>query len=126
MPTINIDKLRKHASVTFEAKPEHIPVEGNASGIDPETDAAIERNIEERLRAGSEWAWCMVACRAQYAGREGTDYLGCCSYMNKKDFLDNSGYADDMREAALEELASQLEADIEALLAVYDDIVRVS
>lgn len=107
MTTINMDKLRKHAIITFEAIPELIPVKGNASAIDAEQE-------------GNVWAWCLVICRAQYAECEGRDYLGECSYKDEEDFLENSGYADDMRDEALEELANWLEMVADKLLAVID------
>lgn len=98
---INRDKLRERAKVSFDCEPEHVPVAGIA-------------------RAGNQWAWCVVRCTASFAGREGIDYLGQCSYRNEADFVKNSGYADDMRDAALEQLEMQLQDDLVELRQVID------
>lgn len=81
-----------------------IPIKGNASAIDPETDAKNEAWIRHELKAGNEWAWCRVTITASWQGLHGTDSLGGCSYRNEADFTQEGGYYTDMRKAALSDL----------------------
>ena len=61
----------------IECLPEDIPVEGNASAIDPETDTEIAAEIRRQLESGNDWAWCTVCvtCTHTPSGITGTDYL---------------------------------------------------
>lgn len=91
---------------TVEALPEETPIEGNAlvSGDDA-TDTAAEDAIREQLESGNVWAWCTVRVTGETDdGREHSEYLGCCNYESRVDFIKNSGYCDDMRAAVLEQL----------------------
>jgi hypothetical protein len=106
---MNLDKLRKLATIKLECFPEDCQVKGNASCIDPETDKANEDWIINQLESGNDWAWCTTKVTASYAGLDGVDYLGCCSYHSEKDFRTPGGYYDDMVDCALQDLASQLE-----------------
>ena len=85
-------------------------IEGNASAIDPETDKQIANNIRQQLESGNDWAWCTVKVEARWKGEIGVDYLGCCSYKSYQDFIDNSGYYEDMKQIAYNDLISNLEA----------------
>jgi len=57
----------------------------------------------------NEWAWTCVKVTATFEGIEGTDYLGCCSYENEKDFI-SCGYYEDMKAQAMEELLKKIES----------------
>lgn len=94
---------------SIECLPEDTQVQGNAmfSG-DNEADREAEENIIQKLDNGNEWAWCTVRVVARHKGIEGDDYLGCCSYDSEKDFIENSGYYQDMKSIAYEELISRL------------------
>ena len=109
MTTIRF-KLPKINQVTFELEcmPEDDQVRGNASAIDDETDKENEDSIIEQLENGNEWAWCCVKVTASYKGQEGTDYLGHCSYSSQKDFIENSGYYEDMKNQAFADLIATL------------------
>lgn len=106
---IDMEKLAKHASITLTCEPSDIPIEGNASAIDAETDRKQERWIKRQLARGNEWAWCTAIVRASYAGLTGSDVLGCCSYLSESDFKQPGDYYDDMVREALRDLAEQLE-----------------
>lgn len=110
MSKIDRTKLAALATIRVYCQPEHIPVRGNymASGNDAE-DKACEDEIIERLNSGDDWAWCCVEVRASYAGIDGADYLGGCSYASEKDFRKSGYYFEDMCERALDELADELE-----------------
>jgi hypothetical protein len=94
----------------IECYPEEAPVEGNCSAIDAETDRAQEEWIREQLEGGNEWAWCRVRVVARRGDHEGDDHLGCCSYRSEQDFVNNSGYYEDMRREALSRLRETVEA----------------
>lgn len=104
LPTI------KEVNFKVEALEEDIQVRVNtiASG-DEEEDKKVEDRIIRRLNNGNQWAWCTAKVTATYKGKEGTAYLGCCSYKDKDDFM-TDGYYKDMKEEAYQELISELES----------------
>lgn len=100
---------REDVQINVYCLEEDAPVKGNAlcSG-DEAIDKAEEQRILRALVEGCRWAWCCVKVEACYAGFEATEYLGCCSYESKDDFIENSGYYEDMVETCLENLNEQL------------------
>jgi hypothetical protein len=88
----------------LEVHPEDIPIEGNCSAIDEDTDAEAARWIYDQLDRGNEWAWCTVVVKAKWKEFEGRDCLGCCSYESEESFRQPGGYFDDMRAQALADL----------------------
>lgn len=104
---IDRTKLAKLATIRVYCTPEHLRIEGTASAIDPETDREVAAEIRGQLEAGNEWAWCAVEVRATYAGVDGADFLGACSFASEADFR-SDGYFEDMRAVALERLALEL------------------
>lgn len=98
--------------VTFEIEciPEELSIKGNASAIDEDTDKETEQYIKDQLNSGNEWAWCCIKVTASYKGIEGTDYLGGCSYASKEDFISGDGYYTDMKQAAYDNLVSEIES----------------
>lgn len=111
--------LEKHATVTLECEPEHERIEGNASAIDPATDAETNAWIHDQLRCGNEWAWCVAKVTVRYEGYSATDYLGCCSYESEAAFKEGPYYAD-MVHACCVDLVAQLMAARETLQRVWD------
>jgi len=99
------------SDITFEIDclPECMPIKGNASAIDDETDAATEKWIKDELEKGNPWAWCTVRIVGTFKGLTAKDYLGGCSYRGLQDFMAESGYYDDMRENVRAELQRQLD-----------------
>jgi hypothetical protein len=118
---IDRKRLAELAAVRVYVDVDSTPVRGNAlaSGDDP-ADRECEDSILERLENGDVWAWAYVEVRASYAGVDGADYLGCCSYEDEADFRRPGGYFDDMREEALEQLALELESILEDIGAVLE------
>ncbi len=108
--------LRRDAEIIVECLPEDLQIEGNASAIDPVTDAEIVKNIYDQLESGNEWAWCCIKVTLKWKGFEGTDYLGACSYKSKKDFIESNDYFPDMVSRAFDELVSNIESDIDTVL----------
>ena len=103
--------------LTWHYQPSDIPIEGNvmASG-DDEEDRKAEQAIRESLERGDDAAWFDAECRAEYAGVTASAYLGACSYASFDEFeAEDPGYASDMRQEAIESLATRL-AEIESSL----------
>jgi hypothetical protein len=110
MTTIRFKLPKIHqVEFTIECMPEDLQVKGNASAIDDETDREIEQYIYDELNNGNEWAWCCITISAHYKGQIGSASLGGCSYKNKTDFKENSGYYEDMKQSAFDDLISSLE-----------------
>jgi hypothetical protein len=83
--------------------PEDVPIRGNASALD-ETDAQVEQEIRAQIARGNEWGWCVVRVTACWAGYEGHDYLGGCSYDSAEQFQQPDGYYPAMKARALADL----------------------
>lgn len=127
--------------VTFDIRMEPDPeqIDGNASAIDPVTDKEIVDHIKEELRNGNDWAWCQVQVVASYVDDDGNEYtgesswLGGCSYESERDFIDSksqitdqqgnvthSGYYDDMKKEAYEDLLREVHGSDEDLSMSMD------
>ena len=93
---------------TIECLPEVIPIKGNAMASgDPEEDRRTEDWIQTELDSGNEYAWCVMKVTAEFKGYRGVDYLGCCSYTSRFDFM-QSDYLNDMKDQALQDLNNTL------------------
>ena len=78
--------------------------------IDESSDDEQTRKwIRDELAAGNTWAWCEVRVRASWNGFVGEAYLGGCSYDSMDDFVENSGYWEDMCTEAFNDLLTALE-----------------
>lgn len=87
-----------------------------------ELDTAAANWVAAQLNAGNDWAWCFVEVRLEVE-IEGTvlsesDYLGACSYKGREDFINNSGYYEDMVDTVLSTLTEQLDRIAAALSPV--------
>ena len=99
----------KDLAIEVSAEPEDLPIDGNASAIDEETDKEIARDIREQLDSGNAWAWCMAHVRVTYRGVLSSDsYLGGCSYASEKDFRNDNGYYGQMVDECIAELNKRL------------------
>lgn len=112
-------QLRGLADITVECLPEDLQIEGNASAIDPETDAQVVKDIREQLESGNEWAWCCVRVTVKWGYFEGTDYLGGCSYKGLKEFHDNQYYVD-MVSQAFDDLVRNIESTSDEIDTLED------
>ena len=72
-------------------------------------DRKLENEVIDRLDRGDIWAWCTVKVTVSGYGLIGTDYLGACCYLSGKDFIDNSGYFEDMLSIAIDDLQAQVD-----------------
>lgn len=60
------------------------------------------KTVRETMKtAEGRWGWCVVKVTVKANGKEGTAFLGNCSYQNAEDFVKRSGYFRQMAEDAL-------------------------
>jgi hypothetical protein len=56
--------------------------------------------VQKQIRDGNEWGWfcARVVVSVPFPGDDDfeDDYIGCCSYKDRNDFIANSGYFVDM------------------------------
>lgn len=113
------DFLRRHAprlrmptidEVEFdvEADWDHDSPEGHF-----DNPADVE-HVNAQIATGNVWGWASVTVNAKFTTEdgeeyEGHDYLGGCSYDDGQDFVENSGYYEDMKVQAYQDLCRQLE-----------------
>jgi hypothetical protein len=112
MEIYNIETVNE---ITYKlyAEQDDMQVRGNAlASGDDEEDRRCEDEILERLDSGDVWAWASVKVEAEIdidgETFTGEDYLGACSYVDEKDFMQD-GYYDDMKAQALQDLIETLE-----------------
>jgi hypothetical protein len=92
-----------------QAEPSDIPIEGNASAIDEETDAKIAAQIKRQLAKGNAWAWCDVRVRVTYRNTIERDaILGGCSYKDERSFRRDNGTFRDMVGDCLDQINKAL------------------
>ena len=103
-----IEKLKDVATIEFQALEEDTPVRGNAmDGGDGALDKQVEDEIIARLNRCDIYSWFIAKVTARYGFFSGRDYLGGCSYDSEEQFK-ISGYYEDMRDAAIADLAQQI------------------
>lgn len=89
-----------------------IPVRGNAvaSGNEAE-DKRVEDEIIARLDKGDVWAWASVEVRVTFRGvLTASEYLGGCCYEDEADFVENSGYYEEMVDRCKDTIEVQRQA----------------
>lgn len=85
-------KIRLHA--------EYVPVRGNAMASgDDAFDKEVEDEIIARANDGDPWAWCTIEVVGVVKTPDGgeissSEYLGCCSYLSQKAFMEDPYYTD--------------------------------
>lgn len=83
-------------------------------------------SVQENLKKSRRWGWCTVAITAsiKFGDRkiEATTYLGACSYISKQDFIENSGYYEQMVTEAVEGLESYVDTYVKSLTNQIDSL----
>lgn len=104
MLTITKDSVR----IRVEAEEELDSLSHAAKECAPD----FEEAVKSALKKSRKWGWCCVKVSVNLRNGpvsiEGTAYLGHCSYESRTDFIDNSGYYDQMVDDAIEDLAKNL------------------
>ena len=89
-------------NICVTARVDESSVRGNAvASGDDAYDKAVEDGIIDAVNGGNVWAWASVCVTVspkdpEFCDLEESDYLGCCSYESKSDFIKNSGYYEEM------------------------------
>lgn len=111
-------------TLNLEVEQDWIPVRGNASAVDPETDKEVEDWINAELDRGNVWAWASVHVWVDWQGITGHDYLGACSYQDEKSFMED-GYYQDMVQIALDNLNNEIATMNDKIQALQVDVSSV-
>ena len=83
------------------------------TGSAPGYAKAVRNQIAKATAKGdAKWGWCTVCVTAKIGpgdkrDKEGTAYLGNCSYEDAADFALNSGYLPQMIEEAIQEASKK-------------------
>lgn len=92
-----------------------ITIEALAEDETPEHSEMVTKSASGYAKAVREvmktaegrWGWCCVKITVLGGKREGTSYLGNCSYKNAQDFIKNSGYLQQMVDEAVAEATEE-------------------
>lgn len=104
---------------TIEANEDYTPIRGNLiNSGDLEYDLKVENEIIDQVNCGNVWAWCWVKVVAHWNGFQGADTLGSCSYASRRDFVENSGYYEDMKDIALANLNEEIAVQYNRMLSL--------
>lgn len=92
---------KEEATISVSAGDEDVSIKQVAKETGDAEDfiTSVKKNLKN-----SKWGWCCATIRATYKGFTGSAYLGQCSYLNKEDFIANSGYYDQLVAEAVENL----------------------
>ena len=92
----------EEVSFSIETHWEDVPVLDHFSdGLELGKD--LEKRVLDRIDSGDSWAWCTVEVIGNFEGCKGSEFLGCCSYLDENDFKEG-GYWEDMKQEAYREL----------------------
>lgn len=90
----------------------------------------FEEAVRDGIKKSRTWGWCTVVVTARFkddpTAASGVDYLGCCSYTSKQDFIDNSGYYEDMVQRAVEDLVDNYEDYCQRLAKMVARAMKVT
>jgi hypothetical protein len=74
------------------------------------------KEIDKLLKESeyNPWVWCDITVTATYTTPSGVShkehsYLAACNYESKEDFIENSGYYEDMKKDCINELCKKLQ-----------------
>lgn len=101
-----LEYLRASADVEIVAEPEDTPIDeccGHAECTKSNPESCANW-IRSELSMGNPWAWCCVIVTVTALGITESTVLGCCSYVNRREFL-GSDYHDDLVTECLERIA---------------------
>jgi hypothetical protein len=89
-------------------------------GCEEEVIVAFEEAIEKAVKQDPLWGWCQVRVSGFPKGNNGPytceSSLGGCSYKNEKDFIENSGYYQDMQQEILNNIQNAINWTVKDLV----------
>ena len=107
---------RDNVQISVTAEDEDITVEQVAKDCHP----GFAESVRKMQKQSKRWGWCSVkvSVRPKVGNTSivGDNYLGACSYSSKQDFIDNSGYYEDMVDEAIEELNKNYILEVQNLV----------
>lgn len=92
--------------------PEDMLIRGNYIISGDEAYDKQQEDLALKELEWNEWAWCCVEVRISFNHWSESAYLGGCSYKDEDEFITHSGYYEQMKEDALEELAATITRDL--------------
>jgi len=113
---------REKIQITVEPVEEWISPEESGKDAAPGFAEAVRKMQADH---DDPWNWCTAKVTAKVPGLEacGVKYLGCCCYKDKQDFVENSGYYEDMVMEAIAELHDEVFKAVHSLkdLGLFED-----
>lgn len=114
---------RENLNIRVIAEPEDISIKQAAKDCHP----GFEEAVRSQKKLSRRWGWCTVHVIVSLKRNPeitGDAYLVCCSYSSRKDFIENSGYYDQMVDEATVEMqrsyARHVEKWIEGIEGLAD------
>jgi len=99
-------------SIYFEMLKEDINIYEELS---EENTGVDHSDIFEEVKSGKLKYFCAKVTACKFENESlfvGSDYLGCCIYKDGQDFIQNSGYFDDMVKTAINDVVENSIIDI--------------
>lgn len=110
-------KVLTKEDVTFDvvAEKEDISPAASMRGAGKEEIDNFVAAVKEVRKKSRTWGWCCVRVTAKYKSLTGDAYLGGCSYESKDDFINNSGYLQQLCTEALHNLNEEIQLKFQPL-----------
>lgn len=110
-------KVLHKEDVTFDvvAEKENISPKASMATCSKEEIDNFVAAVKEVRKKSLTWGWCCVRVTAKYKSFTGDAYLGGCSYTSKDDFINNSGYMQQLCAEALHNLNEEIQLKFKPL-----------
>ena len=112
MPAIRVTKA--DVTITLRAEENGIGPEENYDipGIkqSPRDAKLFVDAVHDMIKKHGLWGWCQVTVTVRLGPLEGESHMGGCSYESEDDFIQSSGYYDDMVSDAIADLQNSIDA----------------
>lgn len=102
--------------IRVSAEKEDISIKQASKDCDP----GFEKAVRDQVKISRRWGWCTVHVEVSLKSDPditGDAYLGCCSYTSRKDFIENSGYYQQMVDEATVEMQQSYARHVKKLIA---------
>ncbi len=106
---------REDLNIRVIAEPEDISIKQAAKDCHP----GFEEAVRSQKKLSRRWGWCTVHVIVSLKRNPeitGDAYLGCCSYSSRKDFIENSGYYDQMVDEATKDMVYSYRRHVEDII----------
>ena len=106
---------RADVNIRVVAEDEDISIKQVAKECAPGFEDAV-RSVMKKSR---RWGWCCVHVIVSLKSNPeitGDAYLGACSYYSRKDFIENSGYYDQMVDDAIADIQKAYTRHVEEMI----------